>query len=51
MNTFYIQGYTKQQVKDKIKELNNKGYKIINVSIGRFKGTSEYYGEICYGQI
>lgn len=52
MNTFYIQGYTEQQVKDKINELKNKGYKIIDISsIGRFIGTSEYYGDIYYEHI
>lgn len=51
MNTFYVQGYNEQQVKNKIKELNNKGYKIIDISIGKFKGTSEYYGDIYYEHI
>lgn len=51
MNTFYVQGYTEQQVRDKIKELNNKGYKIIDTSIGKFYGTSEYYGDIYYEYI
>lgn len=45
---FYIQGYTEQQVKDKIKELESKGYRIIGTTIGRFIGTSEYYGDIYY---
>lgn len=51
MNILYVQGYTKQQVRDKIKELNDKGYKIIDVFIGRFISTSEYYGEIYYEDI
>lgn len=51
MDTFYIQGYTEQQVKDKIKELEDTGYKIIGTSIGRFIGTSEYYGDIYYEHI
>lgn len=51
MNTFYVQGYTKQQVKDKIKEFKDKGYKIIGTSIGRFIGTLEYYGDIYYEYI
>lgn len=51
MNTFYIQGYNKHQVKDKIKELKDKGCKIIDISIGRFIGTSEYYGDIYYEDI
>ena len=51
MKTFYVQGYTKQQVQNKIKELENKGYRIIDTSIGRFIGTSEYYGDIYYDKI
>ena len=51
MNTLYILGFNKQQVKNKIKELNKKGYKIIDISIGRFNGTSEYYGVIYYEHI
>lgn len=51
MNTFYVQGYTEQQVRDKINELKDKGYKIISTSIGRFIGTSEYYGDIYYEHI
>lgn len=44
---FYIQGYTEQQVRDKIKELELK-YKITQISVGRYIGTSEYYGDIYY---
>ena len=51
MITFYIQGYTKQQVKDKLEKLRKHGYKIIGTSIGRFIGTSEYYGDIYYDKI
>lgn len=51
MKTSYIQGYTEQQVQNKIKELENNGYKIIGTSIGRFIGTSEYYGDIYYDKI
>lgn len=51
MNIFYVQGYTEQQVRDKIKELENTEYKIIGTSIGRFFGTAEYYRDIYYEHI
>ena len=51
MDIFYVQGYTEQQIEDKINELKNKGYKIIGTSVGRFIGTLEYYGDIYYEKI